>query len=178
MIIAQSQNPKPQKGGIVTKNRRTLAIAKPAFAFLIVTAMYAVPVLAAQTQPSAGVNSSGTNAPTTIRTTAADQLRMRGLLPISSWTASAAEAQYLNSVYSIAEHASMTLPAGPNRGYSQREIEFALASELSSWVGTNSDSAWAPGVRMDLGRRAELRCSYATAMSHFRIVWSQLRTAA
>jgi RHS repeat-associated protein len=149
------------------------------FASLCVLSLAAAPVQSsapAQAPPSAKAP-PGTNAPSA-KTIPSASLRSRGILPVSSWTASPEEEAYLNGLFSIAHEAAMNIPPSAQRGFLARTVEDVLAAELSTWVTTNGDSAWAPGVRLVLGRRAELRCQYLSAMTYFRSIVERLAVVA
>jgi len=50
-----------------------------------------------------------------------------------------------------------------------------LNKELESFVASHTNSAWTPGARLWLARKAQLRSGYLAAMDHYQRVWDDVK---
>ncbi|MHB8521579.1 MAG: RHS repeat-associated core domain-containing protein [Limisphaerales bacterium] len=104
----------------------------------------------------------------------ASSLERLGIKPVGDWVTDPQEAQQLSDLFAAARQASAAVQPGPDVGAQRRAIEIELDAELESFLATNPDSAYGPGVRLFLGRIYQLRCAYLMAMDHDQQVWQRL----
>ena len=95
-------------------------------------------------------------------------LRRAGIKPIGDWQVDPAETQELNQLYAAASAAANSIPSSPDWGAQRRAVDNSLRQEIENFLIAHPNSAYGPSLQLWLGRRAQLRCGYSSAMDHYR----------
>ncbi len=97
------------------------------------------------------------------------------LKPIGDWSVDPQEAAELQSIFDSAANASASITPGPNAPAQRRAVDNELRTELYSFLGGHTNSAYGPSVRLYLAQGASMRSCYAEAMDLCAQAWSSLK---
>ena len=95
--------------------------------------------------------------------------------PMADAPANAQEGSDLALMFDLARAASASVTPGPGAGAQRRHLTLELEAELERFVAEHTNSAWAPGARVWLARRAQWRSAYSAALAHHSAAWAAAR---